>query len=246
MKDDAPLGPYLLAIDTATAIGSVAVFSQDRLQGSQQIRRQASHARLLMPMIEALLHQLDLTPGDLAAIGVSRGPGSYTGLRVGVSTAKGLCYALDRPLLSLSSLQSLAHQQRELAQRLEARIMPMIDARRMEVYCAPFDAQGQPLAEIEARIVTEETFATWLDQGRMIFCGDGAAKCRRLLEAHPQSIVLGEALSHASYMGWGLWQCFQAQRFEDLTTFEPFYLKDFRATKPKDPLRRHRDQHNQG
>jgi len=242
MKDDAPTGPYLLAIDTATAIGSVAVFSQDRLLGSQQIRRQASHARLLMPMIEALLGQLDLVPSNLAAIGVSRGPGSYTGLRVGVSSAKGLCYALDRPLLSLSSLQSLADQQRELAHRLAASIIPMIDARRMEVYCAPFDAQGQPLGQIEAYIVEEDSFGQWLAQGSVIFCGDGAEKCRHLLERHPNAVVLGQSLSHAAHMGPSLWQRFQAETFEDLTTFEPFYLKDFRATKPKDPLRRHRDQ----
>ncbi len=246
MKDNAPTGPYLLALDTATATGSVAVFAQDRLLGSQQIRRQASHARLLMPMVEALLSHLELRPADLAAVGVSRGPGSYTGLRVGVSTAKGLCYALDRPLLSLSSLQSLADGQRELAQRLGACIIPLVDARRMEVYCAPFDAQGQPLGEIEARIVEASSFEEWLTRGKVIFCGDGAEKCRTWLEAHPNAIVLGQALSHASQMGKRLWLRLQAQHVEDLTTFEPFYLKDFRATKPKDPLRQHRDQGKNG
>lgn len=239
MKDDAPIGPYLLALDTATAIGSVAVFAQDRLLGSQQIRRQASHARLLMPMVESLLGHLSLRPTDLTAVGVSAGPGSYTGLRVGVSTAKGLCYGLGLPLLSLSSLQGLADAQGELAQRLEARIMPLLDARRMEVYGAPFDATGQSLGEIEARVVEgPETFATHLSAGRVIFCGDGAAKCRPLLDAHPNAIMLTEQLSHAQHMGRSLWQRFQAQQFEDLTTFEPFYLKGVRATKPKDPLRR--------
>jgi tRNA threonylcarbamoyladenosine biosynthesis protein TsaB len=236
MKDDSPTGPYLLAIDTATAIGSVALFSQGRLLGSQDIRRQASHAKLLMPMIEGLLDHLSLQPADLAAIGVSQGPGSYTGLRVGVSTAKGLCYALRKPLLSLSSLQSLADSQRDLAQRLDARIVPMIDARRMEVYCATFDAMGQAMTAIEATVIDADTFAETLAHGRVIFCGDGAEKCRSFLEASPHAIVMGQHLSSASYMGAGLWQRFQANQVEDLTTFEPFYLKDFRATKAKDPL----------
>jgi tRNA threonylcarbamoyladenosine biosynthesis protein TsaB len=237
MKQAAPTGPYFLAIETATAYGSVAVFSQAQLLGSIETRRQQSHARLLMPMIEQLLRNLDLHGADLAGIGVSRGPGSYTGLRVGVSTAKGLCFALERPLLSHSSLDSLAWGQRELAQRMQATIIPMVDARRMEVYCAAYDAQGQRRSDIRAQVVEADGFAEQLDAGPVIFCGDGAEKCRSLLEAHPHAYVLGQALPSATQAGALLWQQWQAQAYEDLTTFEPFYLKDFRATQPKDPLR---------
>lgn len=237
MKADLPIGPYLLAIDTATAIGSVAVFSQDRLLGSMEIRRQQSHARLLMPMIDELLSTLDLDATNLAAVGVSRGPGSYTGLRVGVSTAKGLCFALQLPLLSVDGLQSLADSTQELAQELDAWIVPMLDARRMEVYCAAFDRDAQRQEDIHAQVVDPDTFTSLLDKHRVIFCGDGAEKCRQLLASHPQAVVLGQHVSSATHMGRGLWTHYQQQRFEDLTTFEPFYLKDFRATKPKDPLR---------
>lgn len=238
MKGPPTEGPYLLAIETATAYGSVALFAGDQLLAATELRRQQSHARLLMPMIEQLLDHLDLKPADLSGIGVSRGPGSYTGLRVGVSTAKGLCYALQKPLLSYSSLETLADRQAELAQRLQARIIPMLDARRMEVYCAAYDAQGKELSPIRAQVVEADTFRAELDPGRVIFCGDGAEKCRELLEVHPHALVLGQALPLAQDAGPRLFQRFQAEQFEDLTTFEPFYLKNFRATKPKDPLRR--------
>jgi len=229
--------PLILAIETATSVGSIAVFQGETLLGSMEIRQQQRHAQLLMPMIEQLLKALDLRASSLAAIGVSKGPGSYTGLRVGVSTAKGLCFALNKPLLSISSLQALAGVQQELAQQLQARIVPMIDARRMEVYVARFDGSLQQTDEIRAQIVEEDTFTHWLDEGPTIFCGDGVAKCKAILEKHSHAKLLTQAFSSAQGMGTSLYASYKQQQFEDLVTFEPYYLKDFRATKAKDPLR---------
>lgn len=237
MKADTDVGPFLLAIETATAFGSVALFSADRLIASTEIRKQQSHARLLLPIIEQLLDNLDIKPASLAAIGVSRGPGSYTGLRVGVSTAKGLCYSLQKPLISYSTLETLADAQSDLAQQLDASIIPMIDARRMEVYCAQYNGKGEELSPIEAKIIDEQSFQQELEKCPVIFCGDGAEKCRGVLSAHPNAHVLGQVLPTAVDAGSRLWAKYQRKEFEDLITFEPFYLKNFRATKPKDPLR---------
>jgi tRNA threonylcarbamoyladenosine biosynthesis protein TsaB len=232
----APKGPYLLALETATVIGSVAVFSGENLLGSIDIRREKSHARLLAPMIRDLLEDLQLTPAELDAVAVAKGPGSYTGLRVGVSTAKGLCMALDKPLLSMSSLEGLAWQVQELAAQLDAWICPMIDARRMEVYCEVFDNQMVSRQKVQARIIDATAFDTLLAERKVIFLGDGAAKCKPVLGHMPNALFLSQTLSTAASMGTGLYQRYQAGSFEDLVSFEPFYLKDFVATKPKNPL----------
>ncbi|MEM9985016.1 MAG: tRNA (adenosine(37)-N6)-threonylcarbamoyltransferase complex dimerization subunit type 1 TsaB [Bacteroidota bacterium] len=240
MKAPSPQGPYLLAIETATAQGAVALYAQHQLLGSLSIHRQQSHARLLMPMIDHLLQAWDLTAQDLDGIAVSKGPGSYTGLRVGVSTAKGLCFAIDKPLLSYDSLYALAAEQRELAQQVGALIIPMIDARRMEVYCSVFDSELNQLRAIEAQVIAEDSFKDLLERQKIIFCGDGAEKCRAVLSHSPQAIVLGQALASASSVGDYLWKKWRASDFEDLVSFEPFYLKQFRVTKSKDPLKGYR------
>lgn len=228
--------PYILAIETATMLGSVALFEGDELLGLLEYRRAKSHARLLAPMISTLLKDLEVERSQLSAIAVAKGPGSYTGLRVGVSTAKGLCMALDKPLLSINSLEGLAWKVQSLAKRLDAFICPMIDARRMEVYCQVFNADIQPLHEPMAKIVEEGAFGEILAQKKVIFLGDGAAKCEEILTQSPNAIVLPSGLSSAADMGKALHQKFQAEEFEDLMTFEPFYLKDFRVTKPKNRL----------
>jgi tRNA threonylcarbamoyladenosine biosynthesis protein TsaB len=233
MKQAEARGPYILAIETATMIGSIALFAGSQLVGSVEIRRAKSHARLLMPMIEQLLDQLEIAPTQLEAIAVGKGPGSYTGLRVGVSTAKGLCMALDKPLLSFGSLEALAWQVKELATELEAWICPLIDARRMEVYAAFFDAGLDPQSAIKAVILENGVFEEVLAERRVIFLGDGVAKAKELLGASPHAIVLSESLSRASSVGKLLHQKYGQQAFEDLVTFEPFYLKDFVATKSR-------------
>ncbi|MDX2246181.1 MAG: tRNA (adenosine(37)-N6)-threonylcarbamoyltransferase complex dimerization subunit type 1 TsaB [Bacteroidia bacterium] len=228
--------PIILAIETATAIGSVAVFSGENLLGSMTILREQSHAKLLTPMIQSLLAHLEIAPSDLDAIGVAKGPGSYTGLRVGVSTAKGLCMAVDKPLLSTGSLDALAGQVTGLATQLNAWICPMIDARRMEVYCALFNSQIEMLSPVEAKIIESGAFSDILATQKVIFVGDGADKCREILSISPNALILPDILSNATGMGKSLYRQFMEGAFEDIITFEPFYLKEFRATKPKNLL----------
>ncbi|MEM6263804.1 MAG: tRNA (adenosine(37)-N6)-threonylcarbamoyltransferase complex dimerization subunit type 1 TsaB [Bacteroidota bacterium] len=228
--------PYLLGIETATEVCAVALFEGPELRATIEYHQPRAHARLLMPIIRTLLQDNGLSPKDLEAIGVAKGPGSYTGLRVGVSTAKGLCMALNIPLLSLTSLESLAWQVADFAQSSGAWICPMIDARRMEVFCQVFDgsitSQGPP----EAKVMEPGAFSAELAERPIIFLGDGAAKCKAILEASPGSIVLANQLSNASSLGPALWQKFQQGSFEDLLTFEPLYLKDFVATKGRNRL----------
>ncbi|MEM1000624.1 MAG: tRNA (adenosine(37)-N6)-threonylcarbamoyltransferase complex dimerization subunit type 1 TsaB [Bacteroidota bacterium] len=231
----APREPLLLALESATGVSSVAVFAGSKLLGVTDYHQEKLHSRLLTVMVDRLLADLSIAPAELAAVGVASGPGSYTGLRVGVSTAKGLCMALDKPLLSVGSLAALAQTVTDLAQALDAVIVPMIDARRMEVFCGVFDALGQSIAPVIAKVVEADAFAEWLDRGKVIFLGDGAAKCAPLLH-HPHAVLLGKRFSTAAGMGPGLWQKFQSQEFEDLITFEPFYLKNFVATKPKNKI----------
>lgn len=223
----------ILAIETATAIGSIAVFEGEKLLAAMDMRRARSHARLLMPMIEQMLDYLEIKPAELSAIGVSKGPGSYTGLRVGVSTAKGLCMALDKPLLALGSLDTLALKAQKLASELDALICPMLDARRMEVYCEVFDSNLDSRMPIEAKIIENGAFEEILSEHKVIFLGDGAAKCRPILSQSSNAIILDNGLSSASDMGSALYAKFQKKDFEDLGSFEPFYLKSFVATKSK-------------
>ncbi len=229
-------GPFILAMDTATPLGSVALFSKDALLGQIEYRRAKSHARLLTTMIQALLEDLEVEMKSLAAIAVADGPGSYTGLRVGTSTAKGLCMALDKPLMALPSLEGIAWKVQGLAHQLDAKIISMLDARRMEVYCQQYDAQMHAETEIEAKIIEDEAFADLLADHKVIFVGDGVAKCSEILSASPNAILLPEELSSAANMGPALWRRFQAKDFADLVGFEPYYLKAFRATKAKNPL----------
>lgn len=228
--------PYILALETATPVSSVAVFSGPDCIGCLEYPGQNRHARLLTPMIETLLSDLQLKPSDLSAVAISKGPGSYTGLRVGVSTAKGLCMSLQIPLISIGSLDGLADQVRAMALEIKAEIIPLIDARRMEVYCSLFDSGGEILKAVEAKIIEKNAFLENLDLGQVIFCGSGAAKCRETLGQHPNAIILEQTLSSARSMGRIAWQKFQAEQFEDLLTFEPFYLKDFVALPSKNKL----------
>ncbi len=224
---------YLLYIESATEIGSVALFEGEKLLGNIDYRKAKTHSRLLTAMIQTLLKDMEINPQDLAAIGVSKGPGSYTGLRVGVSTAKGLCMALDKPLISLNSLETLAWAVQPLAIAMKAWICPMIDARRMEVYCAFFDENINEKISTKAEIIQTAHFEEILTEKKVIFIGDGAAKCAETLSYSPHAIFLPHILSSAQYVGKTLYQAYQASNFEDLVSFEPFYLKNYVATEQK-------------
>lgn len=227
----------LLAIETATPVGSVALYAGDVLLAYIENRQERAHARLLLPMIDALLSQTGVAKTDLSAIAVGKGPGSYTGLRIGVSTAKGLCTALDIPLLAIGTLEAIAHQVQPVAQAMDAWICPMLDARRMEVYAQCFDAHLQPQTEIEALVITETALEAQLAQQRIVFVGDGAGKCRAVLEAASANAVILEGYTPSAIAVGALAARFFAPNSdllpENIVTFEPFYLKDFVVTKPK-------------
>lgn len=237
MKQKVHDGPYILMLESATAVGSVALYSGAELMGYTDIHVGRTHARLMLPLVKSLLEQLQVDKQKLAAIAVSKGPGSYTGLRVGVSTAKGLCMALDKPLLSLNSLEGLAWQVQSLASQLDAYICPMIDARRMEVYTAIYDASINEVEGISAHILDEDSFQEKLAKKKIIFVGDGAAKAQPLFDGNPNAIFLPHILSSSVHTGKVLLKKLETKAFEDQVRFEPFYLKDFVATKPKDRLR---------
>ncbi|MDX1906874.1 MAG: tRNA (adenosine(37)-N6)-threonylcarbamoyltransferase complex dimerization subunit type 1 TsaB [Bacteroidia bacterium] len=229
--------PLLLAIETSTPAMSVALMEGARLLGTMELRMDKAHARMLIPLADSLLRHTDRHRTDLAGVAVSAGPGSYTGLRVGVSAAKGLCMALGIPLIGISSLAGVAAQVHTLARRLDAWICPMTDARRMEVYCTILDCDGQEILPVCAQVVAEDTFLPWLAQRQILFVGDGVAKCVSLLEAHQGAICLPEVVPAATGIGYlGAGRLRQGQ-YSDLTTFEPEYLKSFATTQPRDLLR---------
>jgi tRNA threonylcarbamoyladenosine biosynthesis protein TsaB len=227
----------ILNIDTSTAVCSVALAEGGELKGHLEIFENFSHATNLTVLIEKLMAQCQLNFNQLSAIAVSCGPGSYTGLRIGVSTAKGLCYALGIPLIAINSLKILcAGAQQHLALHNQSGInvlfCPMIDARRMEVYTSVFDAQMKELEEVSAKIITESSFGTWLNQSTVYFFGDGAAKCQQTI-CHPNALFLTDIFPLAKNMCLLSQSAFGAKQFEDVAYFEPFYLKDFVATAPK-------------
>jgi tRNA threonylcarbamoyladenosine biosynthesis protein TsaB len=243
----------ILCIETATEVCSVALFRDHRLLGI----RESSARNVHSSMLTTFIRELTASPGPglaaLDAIAVSMGPGSYTGLRIGVATAKGLCYALDRPLVAVPTLQAMAagindklqmtndgdaHQMRNLKsemQNLKSDILicPMIDARRMEVYSAVFDSENKELREVRAEIIDEYSFQEFLADNVVVFGGEGAEKCKPFLGNHPNARFAEGFRASARFMTGIAEEKSGRQQFENLAYFEPFYLKDFVAGKPR-------------
>ncbi|MFD2542519.1 tRNA (adenosine(37)-N6)-threonylcarbamoyltransferase complex dimerization subunit type 1 TsaB [Lacinutrix gracilariae] len=219
----------ILNIETATTNCSVSLSKEGETFALQEDNsKQYSHAERLHVYIETLLKQNNLQPTDLDAIAVSKGPGSYTGLRIGVSAAKGLCFALDKPLISVSTLEALARQ----VKAEEGVIVPMLDARRMEVYSAVFDANYNIVREIEAQILDEQSFASYLEKGKVYFVGNGVEKTKTLI-THENAVFIEDKLPSANEMSVIAFNKYQKKDLEDVAYFEPYYLKDFVALKPK-------------
>ncbi len=226
----------ILCIDTATDVCSVAVINGNKIEGFRESGNERSHAAQLAVFIDGLLKELNISLEAFDAIAISRGPGSYTGLRIGVSTAKGLCYGGNKPLISVSTLQSMCYgvpksflQDNNLSDFYFA---PMLDARRMEVYTAVYRPDYSLIRDIQAEIIDEQSFQIFLAEKPVLFFGEGAPKTKETLN-HPNAIFFNDFKHSARYMGNIASDKFRHQRFEDVAYFEPFYLKDSITTTSK-------------
>ncbi len=222
--------PRILLIETSTSLCSVALSEDGRVVACRESAEPRAHAAMTAPYVQEVLQERGLRAADLDAVCVSAGPGSYTGLRVGVSTAKGICFAAGIPLLSVGTLELLVHQARAEGLLPDGcrYVIPMIDARRMEVYTAVFSPEGRQLSEVEPRIVDAESYRSERDAGPVLFIGDGAEKCRSALAGPGAHFV--QTCPRAGAMPVPAERMFAAGEFRDVAYFEPFYLKDFVAT----------------
>ncbi|NGF55016.1 tRNA (adenosine(37)-N6)-threonylcarbamoyltransferase complex dimerization subunit type 1 TsaB [Parapedobacter sp. SGR-10] len=224
---------YILQIDTATEVCSVSLSANGEVVDTVQTEVPNQHASRLTVFVEEILQRNDVAYTDLAAIAVSMGPGSYTGLRIGVSTAKGLCYSLDRPLIAVNTLKAMYDGYRRSVPSTSCDLYcPMIDARRMEVYMSVFDDEGGLISPTAAVIIDRDSFEVYKDKKIVLF-GSGANKFAQLFEDDP-TVTVDAGYKHSSaYMSEVVWQKYRKQDFEDLIYFEPFYLKEFVPTTPK-------------
>ncbi|WP_199140933.1 tRNA (adenosine(37)-N6)-threonylcarbamoyltransferase complex dimerization subunit type 1 TsaB [Pedobacter sp. ASV12] len=225
----------ILQIETATPVCSVALSVNGTTVALKEQAGQHVHAANLTLFIDEVLQMAKLSYAQLDAIAVSKGPGSYTGLRIGVSTAKGLCFALDKPLIAIGTLQMMANGFLQNHPNYGGLICPMIDARRMEVFTAVYDNKLQSLEAVNAKIIDEKSFVLELDNHFVTFIGDGAAKCAPVLE-HPNAHFSDANFNSATYMSRLAYEAFNREAFENVAYFEPFYLKDFVFTTPKNKL----------
>jgi tRNA threonylcarbamoyladenosine biosynthesis protein TsaB len=229
---------YILSIETSTNVGSVALHKAGVLLSNVEIYTQYSHSEKLTLLIEQVIQNANINTQEIEAIAISQGPGSYTGLRIGVATCKGLCFALDKPLLSVSTLASMSKSLNAYLdlQEEETWLCPMLDARRMEVYCALYDKNNQLQMPITAKIIDENSFEDVLKDKKIIFFGNGAKKCKEILEYQKNALFITDDLYEAPLaknMGELAYQSFLDKDFQDIAYFEPFYLKDFVVTQPK-------------
>ena len=220
----------ILNLETSTKTCSVALGLDGKtIAVKETTTENFSHSENLNLFIEAVMQGAGHALSDLDAIAVGKGPGSYTGLRIGVSTAKGLCYGLNIPLIAIDSLMSLANLSSSDHNHL---ICPMFDARRMEVYSALYTVNMEKILPVSANIIDENSFSEELNQGTVVFLGPGAEKCIDTIQ-HPNAVFDLDTEVSANGMVELSENLFQNGTFEDVAYFEPFYLKDFIAGKPK-------------
>lgn len=220
----------IILIETSTSLCSAALAEDGKVVAYKESNAPRMHASMTAPYIEEVLNSCGLSVTDCDAVCVSMGPGSYTGLRVGSSTAKGLCFGAGIPLIAVGTPDILAAQARiDGAVSDDCRyIVPMIDARRMEVYSAIFTPDGRRLSETEPVIVTEDSFSKELSEGKVLFIGDGAGKCSAVISSANASFV--QCCPRADAMAAIAEEEYKQKRFKDIAYFEPFYLKEFTAT----------------
>ena len=222
----------ILLIESATAVCSVALSEEGQLRSLQEVSTSNVHGEVMTRLIERCMAESGTSLDALDAVAVSAGPGSYTALRVGTSTAKGICFALGKPLIKVETLQCLAWGMAAAAGDLNAWYCPMIDARRMEVYTAIYNAGLEIQLPVQAMIVEPDSFDSWINMERkLIFAGDGAGKCTSILSKPGTRFI--DIKIDASYMMALAETAFEKRQFEDVAYFSPTYLKPPNITTPK-------------
>lgn len=224
----------ILCLETATPVCSVALCDRAGIISVRESRENKSHATQLTVFIEEMLEEAGIKASELEAVAVSKGPGSFTGLRIGVSAAKGIAYGGSVPLIGVDTTRSMFNGMIGIAHEKygtdsTSLFCPMIDARRMEVYYSLFDSAGKVLKGIAAEIINEESFTEIPESVKIVFFGDGAEKCRDAT-GHKNSVYASDFVISAAYMHKTIFEEFNLGHFEDVAYFEPFYLKDFIAT----------------
>ncbi len=223
------MSTLILSIETTTTNCSVALSRDgETIVLKEDYSGSYSHAERLHVYIDEVLKEAQITPASLTAIAVSKGPGSYTGLRIGVSAAKGLCYALNIPLIAIATLDALAHQ----VKINEGVIVSMLDARRLEVYSAIYNFKHEQIRATQAQILDEQAFKDYLEKANVCFVGNGVEKTKGLI-THPNAVFVENKLPSAEQMGMLAYHKYKHNEIEDVAYFEPYYLKDFVALKPK-------------
>lgn len=224
--------PTILQLETATPVCAVALSKNGKTIAFKEEAAPNIHASKLTLFINEVMEQAGIKFEELDAVAVSKGPGSYTGLRIGVSTAKGLCFALDKPLIGINTLSMMASGFLTQQPNYKGYVCPMIDARRMEVFTAVFDHNLVEIEPTYAKIVDNESFKDLLNQQQITFIGNGAKKCSAIIQ-HKNAKFIFDNFNTASNMTSLANAAFTSEEFEDVAYFEPFYLKDFVATTPK-------------
>ena len=230
----------ILNIETATNVCSVALANDGKLISFKESLKDKSHSSLLSVFIEEILKENKISISHLDAVAVSKGPGSYTGLRIGVSTAKGLCYGGNIPLISLNTLNIMAFGiiNNQILNKMtftsinKTLLCPMIDARRLEVFTAIFDHLNRTIEDTRAIIINSSSYDKYLNNKKLIFFGTGANKCSKIIKSK-NALFIENFNTSARYMISLSEDAYKNEKFENVAYFEPFYLKDFIATVPK-------------
>jgi tRNA threonylcarbamoyladenosine biosynthesis protein TsaB len=227
----------IICLETSTPVCSVALCDTNGIVDIRESSENKSHASLLTLFIGELLQGAGINADELDAIAVSKGPGSYTGLRIGVSTAKGIAYAANLPLIAVETTVSMFHGiddsiRKKYRTDEKSLFVPMLDARRMEVYYSVFSYQGEIVEKVTAEIINEKSFTEIPENISLLFFGDGSLKCRQVINR--ANIHFAEEFRiSAAHMYKPAFKAYNEQRFEDIAYFEPFYLKDFITSKPR-------------
>jgi tRNA threonylcarbamoyladenosine biosynthesis protein TsaB len=226
-----------LCLETSTAICSVALCDRNGIISYKESTESKSHAAYLTLFIKELLSEAGITARKLDAVAVSKGPGSYTGLRIGVSAAKGIAYGASIPLIGIETTTSMFYGitwETRLKYLADNRTLyvPVLDARRMEVYYAILDSEGKLVSDIKAEVISENSFSAIPESVRMLFFGDGSEKCQQTLRRQNTGFIEEYRLS-ATFMHKPVLNALENHHFEDIAYFEPYYLKDFLTSRPK-------------